>query len=327
MIASNISEPSTLVQANTVAWRVIPNTGELEKKDEKLREQNSRLPDFFICGAAKSGTTSLFNYLGQHSSIFAPEQKEPGYFSALRPLESPYRYGQLFKEAGEHQYTVEASGAYLTSPDSALRISKAVPQAKIIIMLRNPADRAFSLYQWMIKEGYEWAPTFKDALRMEEDRRNSVSFVKENPEYFYNFLYRTSGCYARQVERFLETFDREQMRFLIFDDFVSSPASCTRKIFRFLGIDDTIKLNTPVRNEGRSAHSAPLQFWIRQRARPILRKIPLGLRIMRKAMQWNTTPRKGTLSDRFRQRLLQYYEEDIRETSALIGRDLASRWL
>jgi hypothetical protein len=327
MIASRISEPSTLVRADTAVWQVIPNTGELETKDEKLRKQNSRLPDFFICGAAKSGTTSLFNYLGQHSSIFTPEQKEPGYFSALRPLESPYRYGQLFKEAGEHQYTGEASGAYLTSPDSALRISKAVPQAKIIIMLRNPADRAFSLYRWMIGEGYEWAPTFKDALRMEEDRRNSVSFVKENPEYFYNFLYRTSGCYARQVERFLETFDWEQVRFLIFDDFVSSPASCTRKIFRFLGIDDTIKLNTPVRNEGRSVHSAPLQFWIRQRARPILRKIPLGLRIMRKAMQWNTTPRKGTLSDRFRQRLLQYYEEDIRETSALIGRDLASRWL
>lgn len=327
MIASRISEPSTLVRADTAVWQVIPNTGELETKDEKLREQNSRLPDFFICGAAKSGTTSLFNYLGQHSSIFTPEQKEPGYFSALRPLESPYRYGQLFKEAGEHQYTGEASGAYLTSPDSALRISKAVPQAKIIIMLRNPADRAFSLYQWMIEEGYEWAPTFKDALRMEEDRRNSVSFVKENPEYFYNFLYRTSGCYARQVERFLETFDWEQVRFLIFDDFVSSPASCTRKIFRFLGIDDTIKLNTPVRNEGRNVHSAPLQFWLRQRAKPILRKIPLGLRIMRKAMQWNTTPRKGTLSDRFRRRLLQYYEEDIRETSALIGRNLASRWL
>ena len=194
-------------------------------------------------------------------------------------------------------------------------------------MLRNPADRAFSLYQWMIKEGYEWAPTFKDALRMEKDRRNSVSFVKENPEYFYNFLYRTSGCYARQVDRFLDVFDREQMRFLIFEDFVSSPASCTREIFRFFGIDDSVELNTPVRNKGKSVRSVTLQFWLCRYARPISLKVPFGLRVMRKAMQWNTTPKKKTLSDSCRRNLVQYYEEDIRKTGELIERDLVSYWL
>jgi hypothetical protein len=179
----------------------------------------------------------------------------------------------------------------------------------------------------MAKEGHEWVPTFERALRLEEERRGNISYVRENPEYYYNFLYRTTGHYAHQVGRFLEAFDREQVRFLIFEDFVSSPALCTKEIFRFLEIDDTIELNTPVRNEGKSVRSASLQFWLRQRARSASRKIPLGLRIVRKAMQWNTTPQKGTLSDRLRRRLLQYYEEDIRETSALIGRDLVSRWL
>ena len=312
---------------DAVVSEVIGDVETLIDKDKKLERQNVRLPDFFICGAAKSGTTSLFNYLGQHPSIFTPEKKEPGYFSALRPLKSPSQYGQLFEEAGEYQYTGEASGAYLTSPDSALRISKAVPQANIVIMLRNPADRALSLYQWMTKEGYEWVRNFEKALRVEEYRRDSVSFVEENPEYFYNFLYRTSGCYAQQVERFLEVFDQEQVWFLLFDDFVSSPASCTKEIFRFLEVEDSIEIRTPIRNKGKSVRSAPLQFWLRQHAKPASKKIPFGLRIVREVMKWNKTSEKATLSDRLRNRLLQFYKEDLRKTSNLIGRDLISLWL
>lgn len=312
---------------DTVVWKYTPTLKELIEKDQKIRDHKISRPDFFICGAAKSGTTSLFNYLGQHPSIFTSAWKEPGYFSALRPMKSPHRYGQLFDEAETGQLIGEASGAYLTSPDSALRISEAVPEAKIIIMLRNPADRAFSLYNWMAKEGYEWVPTFERALRLEEKRRDSVSFVKNNPEYYYNFLYHTTGCYTRQIERFLNAFDREHLRFLIFDDFVESPVSCTKEIFRFLEVDESIKIRTPVRNKGKSVYSVPLQFWLRHRARPVSRKIPLGIRLVRKAMQWNRSAKKPNLSDRCRHRLLQYYEEDIRETSALIGRDLASRWL
>jgi hypothetical protein len=274
---------SEYVAGDAAAWQAIGDVEKLFQKDKYLREQDVPVPDFFICGAAKSGTTSLFNYVGQHPAIYTPERKEPGYFSALRPLQSPYQYRKLFDDASKRHKAGEASGAYLTSPDSAPRISEVVPDAKIVIMLRNPAERAFSLYQWMVKEGYEWAPTFDRALQLEGARCGSVSFVRDNSEYYYNFLYRTSGCYAQQVKRFLKAFDREQVRFLVFDNFVSSPVPCTKEVFRFLEVDDKIELSTPVRNRGKGVRSSRLQFWLRQYGRPISMKIPSGLRFFEKS--------------------------------------------
>jgi hypothetical protein len=124
-------------------------------KDQVLIDESVRTPDFFICGAAKSGTTSLWNYLVQHPGIYEAQDKEPSYFSALHPLyPSARQYGRLYGDAREDQLVGDASVAYLTSPDSAFRICRVVPNAKIIIVLRDPTERAFSLYRHMVWHGF-----------------------------------------------------------------------------------------------------------------------------------------------------------------------------
>jgi hypothetical protein len=313
-------------EGETEVWKVIDELGSLLEKDRRLVDSDSRSPDFFICGAAKSGTTSLFNYLGQHPQIFTPKWKEPGYFSALRPLKSPAQYACLFEEAEESQIVGEASGAYLTSPDSAARIAQVAPQAKIIIMLRNPAERAFSLYRWMTCEGYEWIPTFHRALQEESRRRGNVDFIKSNPEYYYNFLYRTTGCYAPQIAHFLDYFGREQVRFFIFEDFAEHPGAYTKKAFRFLGLRDSIAVETPVRNRGKDVLSVRLQYWLRQKG-SFAEYFPLGSRASKRAMRLNTVQRNRRLDQHTRERLLKFYEEDILRAGEVIGRDLRSLWL
>lgn len=313
------------VDEDAVVWEVIGSIDSLLEKDRRLQEACT--PGFFICGAAKAGTTSLFNYLGQHPSIFTPERKEPGYFSALRPLRSPDRYERLFDGARKGQLIGEASGSYLTSPDCAQRIAHVSPQAKIIIMLRNPADRAFSLYRWMTREGYEWISSFEQALEKEGERRGSRSFIENNPEYYYNYLYYTSGRYAHQVERFLDYFDRSQVRFVLFDEFIESPSVHTKNVIRFLGLDDSFSPRTPVRNKGRDTLAASLQYWLCQNAPSYLKLLPGGLRVAETLMRWNKVGKWRTLRDQCRERLLASYEANIRRTGRLISRDLSSFWL
>ena len=305
----------------------------VQEADSSVTGGGERFPDFFICGAAKSGTTSLWRYLQQHPEVFMPRteaNKEPGYFSRFRPLNDRQQYVDLFRDASEHQLVGEASGAYLTSPDSASRIAEAVPDAKIIIMLRNPADRAYSLYEWMAKEGYEYACTFEEALRLEETRRyNNPEFRDENPEYYFNYLYFHSGLYAKQVERYVKKFGCSQLLFIVFEQFISDTLHCTKKAFRFLGVEESCKPSMDVHNKGKSVWSPPLQFALRTYFEPIMRKGfgKIGSDWIRRLMQVNERPKSRTLNSSLRRRLLNHYRDDIRRTSSLIDKDLEAIWL
>ena len=168
-----------------------------------------KFPNFFIAGAAKSGTTSLWRYLLQHPDIFMPSDimyKEPAYFSDIKGMKDLNEYLSLFKNVTTEKMIGEASAAYLTSPESPERIREVVPDAKFIIMLRNPIDRAYSLYNWMACNGYEPIEIFEQALEIEETNRyENESFKNSNPEYYYNYLYFHSGLYSDQIKRFLNS--------------------------------------------------------------------------------------------------------------------------
>lgn len=143
---------------------------EIKNTKEVIRtiDNSKRFPDFFVVGAARSGTTSLWMYLLQHPKIFMPreiELKEPSFFCDLLDLYDVDAYLRLFSDAKPESAIGEASTAYLTSPESADLICNANPDARIIIMIRNPIDRALSLYKWMIREGYEWITPFEKSIR------------------------------------------------------------------------------------------------------------------------------------------------------------------
>lgn len=288
-------------------------------------------PDFFICGAAKSGTTSLWKYLQQHPSVFMPtSMKEPGYFSNLRPLQDLDRYTSLFEKATDDQRVGEASGAYLTSPESPGRIYDAVPEAQIIIMLRNPADRAYSLYRWMTREGYEPISSFEEALAAEPERIDDESFKHDNPEYYYNFLYFTSGLYSTQIQRFENTFPSERLLYLLFDEFVQKPVDVTQRVFRFLGVDDEVKPTIKTHNKGKNVWSPSLQFSIRHSITPALVNVlgfSLGKRIGGRMMKVNMSREVSPLPPDLRSRLLDRYADDIRKTEEQTGLPLSDAWL
>ena len=290
-----------------------------------------RLPDFFIAGAAKAGTTSLWRYLIQHPSIFMPEDavyKEPGFFSCLRPFNDREAYLRLFEDAAPGQRVGEASGAYLTSPDSAQRIQADIPDAQVIIMLRNPADRAFSLYQWMTQNGYEHAPTFDEALLLEEERMRSASFKRSNPEYYYNYLYYHSGLYSRQIDRYLSAFGEDQVEVLIFEEFIDAPEKHTQKVYQFLRVDPDFRPVTRVHNRSRSARAPRAQVALREFVEPTLNTLglPGRHRLLQIARSLNEKKRVQ-LDKTTRAQLLRAYRDDIRATGQLLDRDLSSIWL
>lgn len=225
-------------------------------------------PNFFIVGAAKSGTSSLWQYLKANKEVFMPVDelsKEPAFFSELKKRAdmTPEEYLNIFKEATiSHKLVGEASTAYLTDPVSAKRIYDFNPEAKIIILLRNPTERAYSLYCWMVQEGYEYAGTFKRALYLEDYRINKKIPNFFEPEYYYNYLYFRSGLYSEQVKRYISLF-KNNVLVIKFDFFKNNLDTTYDQICSFLEIN-TNTLPDEVYNISRDVYSPKLQFMLRK---------------------------------------------------------------
>ncbi|MEJ2163891.1 MAG: glycosyltransferase [Desulfobacterales bacterium] len=295
-----------------------------------------QLPNFFIVGAAKAGTTSLWRYLIQHPEIFMPSDimyKEPAYFSDIKGIRSLHQYAALFSSSSTKKMIGEASTAYLTSPESPVRIKDMIPDAKIIIMLRNPIDRAYSLYNWMACNGYESATSFELALKTEKTTRyGNEAFKNFNPEYYYNYLYYHSGLYSEQIKRYLDNFNKEQICFVIFEKFKASVKQEVSRVFAFLGVDDSIVPEFKIHNSGSTPYSAPLQFFIRQELHRYLRPPydnahPLCNQIIAKLMELNTQSEKPQqMSESIRNILREGYIQDVHRTSELIDEDLSLLW-
>ncbi len=217
-----------------------------------------RTPNFFIIGAAKSGTTSLWQYLKQHPDIFMPEEigwKEPSFYCDTYGVDSYEEYLSLFKDAGSKKRVGEASTPYLSSPESADKIHHAVPEAKIIVLLRNPVDRAYSLYKWMFQYGYETIPAFEEALEAELSARKDCQdfiagkFYKGSFCYYWDFLYFSSGLYYEQVKRYYQLFPKDQLAVIIFEEFANNTLQTVHGLYTFLGVDPNFDPEIKIHNQ------------------------------------------------------------------------------
>lgn len=234
------------------------------QRKSSLREDSGTLsrspaPNFFIVGAAKSGTTSLLQYLRQHPDIFLPADialKEPSYYCDTYGVENYAAYLSIFfKEATAQKMIGEASTPYLTSPESAGKIHDAVPHARIIILLRNPVDRAYSLWKWMHAFGYETIGSFEEALQVEiHSRKDNPDFLRKFQKggltYYWDFLYFHSGLYFEQVKRYYDNFSKKQLKVIIFEEFVEEPLRSVHEIYKFLGVDPNFDPEIKIHNEG-----------------------------------------------------------------------------
>lgn len=301
---------------------------------------NEKLPNFLIVGAGKSGTTSISKYLSEHPDIYMPpHHKEPRFLvhenipykkaeneqCAIQYYERTVRtleeYRALFDGVKNERAVGEASMAYLNSPDLAIRrIRELLGEVKIIIILRQPADRAFSSYMHQVRELNE-PYSFEAALEREAYR------MREN--YIPGYEYASKGFYHRDVKAYLDAF--KEVKIILFEDLQNSPETVMRDLYQFLGVDPSYcpqRLHRRYNISGRPKsgilqyliyHDTMIKMFYRHFIKPLL---PVQARERVKGMNL----RRERIRPETRRRLTERYREDIEALSALIGRDL-SHWL
>ena len=207
------------------------------------------LPNAFIVGAQKSGTTALAAHMGEHPDVFVCNPKEPHFFSRNYHLGQEW-YERLFAPGESKPVRLEGSTTYTMYPmggDCAGRIAAAVPDARIIYILRDPVDRIRSAYHHALSTGAEG--------------RELSRAVLFDARYVY------TSSYARQLERYLEVFERDQILCLRFEDFNADPAGVIDTTLQFLGLDPGWRPRDLGRrlNESRDRPRAPRSWWRRTR--------------------------------------------------------------
>jgi hypothetical protein len=297
--------------------------------EQPMLNPSPRKPDFFILGAGKSGTTSLYYYLAQHPEIFMSPVKEPSFFCDLfQVVKNPIEYLALFQGATTQKRIGEASHVHLSCPRTAPVLRAFFPDARFVLIMRNPVDRAYSLYNFMAICGFEWIPSFEKALKCEETRASDPVFEKHNPQYLYNYLYFRSGLYGEQIERYLQWFERDRFLFLTLDELHSAPQSVLQRIWAFLEVDSFVVPNLDVHLRGGAVRSAPWQFFLQRRLRPVLSRlrIPRGAEAISWLAHRNATWAIPPMKPQTRELLQSRYAADLRRTEELTGLDL-SAWM
>lgn len=200
-------------------------------------------PDFLVIGAMKGGTTSLFRYLVQHPDVLPPFRKEIKYFdcnyfkgSAWYRAHFPLRT----KFADGTKLTGEATPYYIYHPSAHERVASTLPQAKIIIILRNPIDRAYSHYQHMVRVGRE-PLSFEDAIAAEPERlAGEAEQIAADPRYptykHLQYSYLARGDYLPQIQRWHSVFSKERVLIVRSEDLYRDPAATMQQTQDFLGL-------------------------------------------------------------------------------------------
>jgi hypothetical protein len=299
------------------------------------------LPNFIIVGAAKSGTTSLSSYLEAHPDVYMSPVKEPFFFSFVDEepdFRGPYdsglnehivtkldEYEELFDGVKNESMMGECSNSYLYLSKSAERIYEYIPDCKILIVLRNPIDRAYSHYSQHRMLGHE-PLSFESALQSEVQRQRD--------NWRWHYQYTAQGMYFAQVKEYFDVFGREQVCVCLFDDLKEDVLIFVQDICDFLGVDSAFyqDFEFEVHNRTGLPVSKLIHKFVRYPnflkniTRPL---VPKSLRavIYRLLVQINyRTGNIPSMRSETRAYLLDLYREDIRKLQNLINRDLTS-WL
>ncbi|MDQ3492872.1 MAG: sulfotransferase [Chloroflexota bacterium] len=297
-------------------------------------------PSFFIVGAPGCGTTFMHEHLRADPGIFMPDLKEPSYFCTDLDLGTPAdgliftrdleAYLALFRPATKAQIAGEASPFYLYSTDAAGRIAAFRPEARIIIMLRDPADMIRYLHARRYFVGSEDIERFEDALAVEPARKRGERLPPDvwNVKGLY---YREVGRYAEQVERYLAVFPPEQVKVIIFEEFRKDAAGTYRDVLKFLGVEASHDLRLERVNPSLGVRSRRLHRFL---LTPALRKgfrrfapAPLRSAVRSVITRVNATPRRPDFDPVVRAALHAEFRPDVERLSTLIDRDLTLIWL
>ncbi|MEM6252383.1 MAG: sulfotransferase domain-containing protein [Cyanobacteria bacterium P01_D01_bin.156] len=315
-----------------------------------------KLPNFFVVGAAKAGTTALCEYISQHPQIYISPIKEPNFFATENgDLECSFtghgvasnqlwiqtnqivtswpEYEKLFQKVSGEKAIGEGSTIYLYSKHTARRIFDYSQQAKIIIVLRNPVERAYSHYLFRIRHNQEPVNVFSDALDLENQR------IEDNwgPPWHYQ----RRSFYYEQVKRYLDIFGLTQVRIYLFEDFKHDTHTLLEDIYRFLRVAPNFKADTQIQYnpsgipknaklqtflEGLNDAQHPLRVGFRSLIPEGIRKRTKVSRERAKVKLMKNNLAQPPLSPEVRAQLINVFREDILKLQDMIQRDL-SAWL
>lgn len=304
------------------------------------------LPNFLIIGAPRAGTTALHYLLQQHPDIYMSSDKEPRFFAfedgkldvscladtetvenlQRRSITDLERYEKLFAGVVNERAIGDASPLYLASPGAPKRIKALIPEAKIIAILRHPVDRAYSHFLQNTRGNRRDLPDFTSLLS-----EPTLSTYAQGKRDRYVAL----SLYYEALTRYLETFERQNVRIYLFENFKQNPALILKDIFQFLGVDDSVSLDTEARYNASGVSkisildplllsSNPIKALLKSSMPPFVKTYLSSVQNKVLSLNSKASPR---LSDRDRQQLAQqHFSADISKLQGLIDQDV-SAWL
>ena len=300
-----------------------------------------KTPNFYIVGAPKCGTTSLYEWLRQHPDVFMPEKKEPKWFchdlreaskengsEHLFSVWNEEGYRNLFADTQDEKAVGETSTYYLYS-QTAPKANKAFsPEAKIIIMLRDPVEQIISLYNFSVQKGHETAGSLQDALER-EDRR------KENPpagKMPKSYLYSEKAQFSKYIKHWQKYFDDSQIKIILLDDLKDNPGEIYQDTLAFLGVEKTdFTPEFSQENTGGSPRFQWLNQAIKHPSSPIRKVAELTPKSVAKRIRDTLnavllTKNKQGVSESTRKKLKQAFQPEVGKLDKLLDRDLQALW-
>ncbi|MFZ0302733.1 MAG: sulfotransferase [Terracidiphilus sp.] len=304
-----------------------------------MENESMYWPNFYIVGAAKAGTTSVYAYLIKHPQVFIPKIKEPGYFLSVRPnpdaasklyvgdLEG---YQRLYKGAKGYEAIGDASTGYIFDRHAARSIHEVCPQARIVVLLRDPVARSYSQYFMFQRFGMERL-SFAEAIR----RDHSEMIEKNSWGGYFHELYVELGLYYEQVRRYIEVFGRDQVEFFLHEDMANDTPGVIGAICRHIGVDpgllsaeDLARIHNPGR--------VPRYEWLYNAARTVIsfrlrdKVLPHRVKDWLGDSPWFYKRYKQQRDDESTRYLQSIYEPDICRLEELLGRkfpQLRQTWI
>ena len=312
------------------------------------RPDRGRLPDFFVVGHAKSGTSALYEMLAAHPQIFMSPVKETWFFAPElraqdRRRENPRHpdrlevYLSLFAEARPDQRAGEATPSYLFSHHAAERIAELVPEAQIIALLREPASFLRSLHMQFLRTDVETEKDLRRAISLETLRAEGKSLppASTRPQ---SLQYSEHIRYVAQLERYRSRFGAERMLTLIYEDYRADNEGTVRSVLRFLGVDDEVPVVAIEKNPAVGTRSPRLQGFVRslymgsspaaRAGRGAIKALSSqGMRRRALGLQrrfQRSAPRAVDPSETLE--LKRRYKPEVEALSEYLGRDLVRFW-
>ncbi len=290
------------------------------------------LPNFVIIGAAKAGTTALYWYLAEHPDVFMSPLKETNYLAYALDGSGALVYGDpelhrfrirnredyesLFADAGDAIAIGEASPIYLECPQTPQRILELLPEARMICGVRDPVDRAYSDYQMYLRNR---------GLRLDPANDLTLDAAWAQPGSHWMKI----GRYHDMLSRYLALMPQERLHVYLFDDMRRNTLQMVQEIYRFIDVDASYApdLETPHNVGGVPARMGLEKLLTSKRLRSLVEPlIPSSLVDLARRVRTANLEKAPPLPAEMRKRMVAYFEDDIRQTEELLGREL-SAWL